>query len=170
MSKRKNDRNVSRVGTWTLDEPRGDVFAALLTAGLRHADRACMVTPEVDDPAAPYLAVRTQLDRFALRPAQLTWSWPGSPHSVRSRVSTYKFCAAFIECLLASGTGWFDWRLPLRPEDLSLLRGDAEWLVSVTHERLIFLQTDESVLKELLNQIPAMRIKSGPGFRGGRHE
>jgi len=166
VTKRKNNPSTVTAGTWTLEEPRGAAFASLLRASLRYADRACLVVPELDEAPAPYLAILARLDRFSMLPPRVARSWPGSPKSVTSRVFNYRFCTGLVECLISSASGWFDWRLPERPEDLSLLRGDTEWIVSVTHERLVYLQTERSVLNELLKEVPDMRIKSGPGFRG----
>lgn len=154
-------------GTWFLREPRGETYKALLRLATTRTDRVVLVSPETPDEAERWMTVMARLAQYRLGLPRQSNSWPGTAKGRRSTVTVFRYSRALADALGQLADGLFDWQLPERPEDLSLLNGDKEWLVSVSHEEMCWIETTRDDFERLLMGLPGLDVATGPGFRGG---
>jgi hypothetical protein len=116
-------------------EPRSEMFADLLICGLSYCSAGLLVVRPslgLSDKAQAFLK---DLAPFITGVDEAS-SWPGTD-LLHGNATIYRF--SFVErvhdLIRSVSEGLYDWRQPLLPEDLCLLRADGEpWLISISHE------------------------------------
>jgi hypothetical protein len=139
-----------------VDEPRGDVYRALLAYARRRSglfslvwqDGLCRDETRVADRLRSAIVSETRVSE-----------WPGTRlmHHAATLV-TYQICDTSVR-VLDEVRGLYDWEAPTRPEDLALYDANGQaWLGSTAHERDAFV--DENVVdpSELTDNVPGLRL------------
>jgi hypothetical protein len=138
--------------------PCDETYRGFLRFSLEICDRALLVMRDPDGIGSEAKEVLGALNPFLLR-ASDEGQWPGTSLSTATaRVFRYALNGESVKILESSVHGLFDWRLPTRPEDLSLLRGDTPWLTSVSHERIAFLDLVADERRALASAVPGLRL------------
>ena len=141
------------------DDPREDGYQRLIDYAIERCYRFVLVVRDFDlneegqavlKRLEPYLDARVEASK-----------WPGTMLLKGTAQVYYYRChkdAAII--LKESARSLFSWRHPNLPEDLSFLTKDnQEWLVSVAHERMGYLNIDEAERKRISDSVTGLFLR-----------
>ena len=139
-----------------MEEPRGEVYRALVAFFQRRARSFSLVWREDMEADAAAQGIRDQLAPYLLR-TEWTAEWPGTV-LMESRATVRHF-AATLEAmrLLADAPGLYAWQHPDRPEDLAFYGDDGQLLLgSIAHEGDAWLEPGAVRLEELAAAVPGL--------------
>ena len=138
-------------------EPRGRTYDRLVDFAPTECATALLV---VRDPLALSPTahdVLRQLDS-CLRERSEQSEWPGTVllgHT--ATVYRYSLTPVFLDTVKRVARGLFDWVEPGLPDDLCFLSADGQpWLVTIAHERDVYMELSEDQHARLLKQIPEL--------------
>ncbi|MDA1324473.1 MAG: hypothetical protein O3C34_06990 [Proteobacteria bacterium] len=139
-----------------IEEPRGKIYQALLMYAQKKCPYFLLVEPPGAGVDSEGTAVLLSLVQFLVE-EKATKEWPGTIHlgNREATAFTFNFTPESLGLLLDATNGLYEWRLPSRPENLSLLRPDrSPWLTSIAHETDAYFKISEKEKSELVSEIP----------------
>jgi hypothetical protein len=147
-----------------IEEPKGLVMQALLLAAVKRTDRLLLrgATRDVDLNAAPWTGALAALVPFVTARRE-TKIWPGTPGGPRSGVVEIAYNQQVAKTMFKIAQAWFDFSCPKGLlEDMAFLRAGKPWLITVTHERMIWLDMQEDEVSRLLKDVAGLQIEVDP--------
>jgi hypothetical protein len=139
-------------------EPRGDVYRAILRASLHYCSRFSVVQGtgrSIHDSAK---LVLLQLSPHLVK-EQTVSEWPGTRLLKGTAIlRQYELCEDSVTTLERTAQGLYEWCQPERPEDLVFWRPSNEpWLVTIAHEQDAYFDVTSNELESLVHAIPDLR-------------
>lgn len=146
---------MSRIHFSLLEEPTGDVYRKLIDYATSNCHTALLVVRHSIPLASRGKGILDQLAAF-LRRQEDSSEWPGTRLlDSTALVLQYEFGPGCANVLKESAEALYDWKQPSLPEDLCLLRDDADpWLVSIAHERDGYLYLSQDEARNLFSALP----------------
>lgn len=138
-------------------EPEGDLYAAILLAGLAmRVPVLGLVYPSSVARSPRAIELARRLSPFLLAEKE-SGEWPGTKlANGTERVVMYRFQPRVVEVMEQVARNLFDWIAPL-PEDPHLVRDDGSvWLGSIAHERDAWLELKNDELDRLQTEFPSL--------------
>lgn len=142
-----------------VDEPKGDVYAALLSFALQRNSLFSLVWRDQLDFIESAATVAERLQPYLLREHR-THEWPGTElFGHLATVRLYQMSPSAVSVLIEAGS-LYAWAAPERPEDLAFYAGEGvPWLGSITHERDAFIYPHAINLHELTDRVQGLRLE-----------
>lgn len=138
-------------------EPRAELYRAILKEALQHCDRFSLVQRSegiLDESATKILA---DLHPY-LRDERSVSEWPGTVLlGGRATLREYDLLEATVTILERAATGLYDWCQPSMPDDPVFWRpSNGPWLVTIAHERDAYFEITPTERDKLLRVIPSL--------------
>lgn len=140
-------------------EPCGGVYRALLDHALKTCPYFLLALQHVTIPKGGNArAAEGHFSRYLIK-NEMRSEWPGTQLLAGyADVYTYAFTPESNRSIQDKTRNLFDWLYPDFLEDLSLLRHDySPWLVSITHEKDVWLKLSKEEYAQLISEVPQIK-------------
>jgi hypothetical protein len=142
-----------------LEEPQGNVYAALLSFALQRNTLFSLVWRDQLDFAESAVSVGEALQPCLLKQRR-THQWPGT--ELLGHLATVRLygMSSYAVSLLTEAQGLYAWIAPERPEDLAFYTTEGvPWLASIAHEQEAFIYPHAVDPHELTEHVKGLRLQ-----------
>jgi hypothetical protein len=142
-----------------VEEPKGDVYAALLSFALQRSSLFSLVWRDQLDFTESAASVAEGLQPYLLGERR-THEWPGTElFGHLATVRLYRMSPSAVSLLIEAGS-LYAWTSPERPEDLAFYATEGvPWLGSIAHERDAFIYPHAIDLHALTSYVHGLRLE-----------
>lgn len=118
-----------------LHEPKGEKYKKLIDYAFKVCDRFLFIEHSQLHYSSTSDHIMNELIEAFIECKEQN-QWPGTISVPKAMVYYFKNTAKAKEVVLAAADSLFSWCSPNLPDDLCFLKGNREWLVTTSHERL----------------------------------
>jgi hypothetical protein len=143
-----------------IEEPRGETMQLLLLAALSRTDRILLMgssSLRLTDP--PWTTALARLASHVVSKS-VTTAWPGTINGPTTAAFELTYSKKVAEALTELVSNWFELSGPNGLlEDICFVRDEKPWLVTVTHERLVWLEMTAEEVLALQEEVSGLKIQ-----------
>jgi len=142
-----------------LEEPKGDTYKELLSLAMEVCDEFILVKREQISINESGQNLLTVLKPF-LKEMKRQDNWPGTGLLGHYAEVYYFNCSDdLVETLTSKTEGLYSWMLPSLLEDICFFKNGSEWLVTISHEQMGWINTNDKDDIIKLSKINGLKIE-----------